>query len=129
MNYLIQKLKNFPVTFGSLTLFLSGCQFSGSSTLKESGTADGTTVLSGYWKQGCRLKLKGKLPPETSPEQVILHLTENMLVPQDFVLGSLSFPDAMLCGYTLTEQQDTPELSLLFYCPSSPLPVQEENPA
>lgn len=127
MNYLIQELKNFPVTLGSLTLYLSGCQLSGSSTLKESGTADGSTVLTGYWKQGCRLKLKGKLSPNLTTEQIILQLTQTMLVRQNFILGSLSFPDSMLCGYTLSEQQDTPELSLLFYCPASPVPVQEEN--
>ena len=129
MNYLIQELNYFPVTLGSLTLYLSGCQLSGSSTLKEAGTPDGSAVLAGYWKQGCRLKLKGKLSPQFTTEQIILHLTQNMLVQQNFVLGKLSFPDSMLCGYTLSEQQDTPELSLLFYCPASPILVQEASSA
>ncbi|MBR1527942.1 MAG: hypothetical protein IJ642_01420 [Oscillospiraceae bacterium] len=129
MSYLIQKRKYFPVTFDTLTIFLSDYQISGSSTLKESCTADGSAVLTAYWKQGSRLKLKGKLSPDLSPEQVLLHLLQNMLTPQTFTLGSLSFSNARLCGYTLAEQQDTPELSLLFYCPEAPSLIQEEPSA
>jgi len=128
MSYLIQNLKYFPVTLDTLTICLSDCQISGSSTLKETCAADGSTVLTGIWKQGSRIKLKGRLSPDISPEQVLLHLTQNMLVSQTFTLGSLSFSNARLCGYTLSEQQNTPELSLLFYCPQNPQLIQEEPP-
>ncbi len=120
MNYLIQNLKSFPLTFGNLTLCLSGYQLSETSALSESGAADGSSVLSGYWKKGCRLKLKGRLSPSYTPETVIFTLAQNMLTEQTLSLGSLSFSHALLCGYSVTEQQDTPELVLLFYCPESP---------
>ena len=126
MSYLIQKLKGFPITFGTLTLSLSGYQLSETSAIREAGAADGATVLAGFWKKGCRLKLKGKLAPSHTSETVISTLAQNMLAEQTLSLGSLSFTHAMLCGYSVTEQQDTPELILLFYCPESPT-VQEES--
>ena len=120
MSYIIQNLKQFPVTFGTLTLYLSGYQLSETSAVREAGAADGTNVLAGFWKKGCRLKLKGKLAPSHTPETVISALAQNMLAEQTLSLGSLSFANAMLCGYSVTEQQDTPELILLFYCPKNP---------
>lgn len=127
MSYVIQNLKTFPIVLGNVTIYLSGCQFSASSTLKETGTADGSFVLAGYWKQGCRIKLTGKLPPDISPEQVIYQLTQIMHVKQTVTLGKLSYTNAMLCGYTLTEKQDVPELSVLFYCPENPTLIQGGN--
>jgi hypothetical protein len=128
MNCIIQKLKDFPVTIGTVTLHLSGCQISGSSTLKESGTADGDFILSGYWKQGSRLKLKGRLSPADSPEQILIQLVTNLLQKRTLILGNLSFTNAMLCGYTLSEQQDIPEVSLLFYCPDTPTLIEVHAP-
>ncbi len=127
MSYIIQKSKRFPVTLGTLTIYLSGYQLSGSSTLKETGAADGALVLAGCWGQGMRLKLKGRISPDYSAEQIISALAENLLVKQNIALGTLTFQNAMLCGYTLAEQQDIPELSLLFYCPSNPVLPQEET--
>lgn len=127
MSYLIQQLKSFPVTLGELTIYLSGFQLSGSSTLRESGTADGSLVLSGCYEQGIRLKLKGKLSPDIPPEEVIQAFTQNMLIAQSLTLGKLIFQNAMLSGYTLTAQQDVPEIQLLFYCPEKP--VQEDSDA
>ncbi|MBE6875139.1 MAG: hypothetical protein E7496_00165 [Ruminococcus sp.] len=120
MSYIIQNLKQFPVTFGTLTLYLSGYQLSGSSTLRETGASDGSAVLAGYWPQGIRLKLKGKLPPDITPEQAVYALSQNLLAEQTLTLGTLSFQNARLCGYTVSDQQDTPELILLFYCPKNP---------
>lgn len=125
MSYVIQKLKEFPVQFGSLILFLSGYQLSGNSTIRENGTPDGKTVLSGYWGHGIRLKLKGRISPDQSIEKIILALSQNLLKEQNFILDKLSFQNAMLCNYTLTDEQDTPEISLLFYCPENPV-IQEE---
>lgn len=125
MSYILQELKCFPISLGGLTICLSGYQLSGSSTLKEAGAADGSVVLSGYWEQGIRLKLKGRLSPDHSPENVILALTQNMLIAQTCTIGKLSFQNAMLCGYTLSDQQDTPEIQLLFYCPENPI-LQED---
>jgi len=127
LSYVVQNLKAFPVILGNFTVCLSGCQLSASSTLKESGTADGSFVLSGYWKQGFRLKLTGKLPPDIPPEQVIFQLSQIMLVKQTVTLGKLSYTNAMLCGYTLSEKQDIPELSVLFYCPDAPALIEEVN--
>ena len=128
MSYIIQNLKSFPVTIGTLTVYLSGCQISGSSTIKESGTADGSFVVSGYWQQGSRLKLKGKLAPSVAPEQVIIQIFQNMMQKRTLLLNTLSFTNAMLCGYTLSEQEDTPELTLLFYCPDTPTLIEVNAP-
>ena len=127
MSYVIQNLKHFPVTFGTLTVYLSGYQLSGSSTLKETGASDGSAVLAGYWPHGSRLKLKGKLPPDITPEQVIYALSQNLLTAQNLVLGNLTFQNARLCGYTVSDQQDTPEILLLFYCPQTPSLTEEET--
>lgn len=120
MSYIIQNLKQFPVTFGTLTLYLSEYQLSGNSTLTETGASDGSAVLAGYWLHGIRLKLKGKLPPDISPEQAVYTLSQNLLAEQTLTLGTLSFQNARLSGYTVSEQQDTPEILLLFYCPKKP---------
>ncbi|MBR1555903.1 MAG: hypothetical protein IJ644_11015 [Oscillospiraceae bacterium] len=127
MSYIIQNLKQFPVTFGTLTLYLSGYQLSGSSTLKETGASDGSSVLAGYWPQGIRLKLKGKLAPDVTPEQTVYALSQNLLSQRTLTLGTLSFQNARLCGYTVSDQQDTPELLLLFYCPENPTLIQGGN--
>ena len=127
MSYVVQNLKTFPVILGNITIYLSGCQLSASSTLKEAGTADGSCVLTGYWPQGCRIKLNGRLTPDVQPETVIYQLTQMMLLKQTVTLGKLSYTNAMLCGYTLSEKQDVPELSILFYCPDNPVLIQEVN--
>lgn len=124
MSYVVQNVKAFPVILGNVTIYLSSCQFSASSTLKEAGTADGSFVLAGYWKQGCRIKLNGKLTPDIQPEQAMFLLTNMMHVKQTVTLGKLSYTNAMLCGYTLTEKQDIPELSIIFYCPDNPTFIQ-----
>ena len=67
MNLVLQSLRSFPVTIGELTLYLSEYQISETATLKESGTAGGSLVLSGCWPKGSRISLKGKLSPSLSP--------------------------------------------------------------
>ena len=128
MSYLLQNLRQFPVHLGTITIYLSGCQISGTSTIKETGTSDGSLALAGCWPQGSRLKLKGKLPPDISPEKIIYYLTQIMLLKQTITLGKLSYPNAMLSGYPLSEQQDTPELTMLFYCPENPSLLEVNDP-
>ena len=85
-------------------------------------------MVSGYWQQGSRLKLKGKLAPSVAPEQVIIQIFQNMMQKRTLLLNTLSFTNAMLCGYTLSEQEDTPELTLLFYCPDTPTLIEVNAP-
>lgn len=126
MSFLIQHLKNFPVQIGDILIYLSGYQISQSSSLKESGTTDGENLLTACWETGIRLKLKGRIAPNKTPEQVIYALTQAMLTSQNLVLQNLRFPDAMLCGYTVADNQETPEISVLFYINQKPVPVQNE---
>ena len=127
MSLILQTLKNFPVTIGNLTLYLSGFQMTENSALSESGTADGSTVLSGYWPKGIRLTLKGRIAPAFSAEEILYTLSQNMLTEQILNIRNLQFQKAMLCGYTLSENQDTPELSLIFYSSAKPLLLLEES--
>ena len=124
-NYLLQEMKSFPVSFGELELFLSGFQLSGSASLKETGAANGETILSGFWKKGTRLKLTGNLPPDLQTEKLIQALNNYMLEKTNFTLGKLTFPNAMLCSYLLTDGQDIPEIQLIFYCPEKPVLLEE----
>lgn len=127
MSFVIQNLKKFPVQIGELIINLSGYQISESSSLKESGTADGSNILTGCWEKGMRLKLDGKIAPDKTPEQVIYALSQAMLVSQEFAIRDLVFYDAMLCGYTVKENQETPEISLLFYTNKKPV-LMQDNP-
>ena len=125
MNYLIHQLKQFPVTFGNLTVYLSGYQLSETSTVQEAGTSAGNPVLSACWNHGSRLKLTGKISSQQSVSSLIAVLSQNMLTRQTLTLENLQFVNAMLCSYSVTEQQETPEVILLFYCPESPVIPEE----
>ena len=126
MSFVIQNLKKFPVQIGDLVIYLSGYQISQSSSLKESGTADGSNVLTACWEMGTRIKLKGKIAPDKTPEQVIYALSQAMLVSQNVAIRNLLFQDAMLCGYTVLENQEMPEISFIFYTNQKPILMQDQ---
>jgi len=127
MNLVLQSLRSFPVTIGELTLYLSEYQISETATLKESGTAGGGLVLSGCWPKGSRISLKGKLSPSLSPQTVIYTLSQALLTEQILLIQNLKFQNAMLCDYTVTENQDTPEIALLFFSAQKPLLILESG--
>ncbi|MDE6657188.1 MAG: hypothetical protein K2J88_01220 [Oscillospiraceae bacterium] len=127
MSFVMQNLKKFPVQIGDLLIDLSGYQISQSSSLKESGTTDGSNLLTACWEMGIRIKLKGKIVPSQTPEQVIYALSQAMLISQNFAIRDLLFSNAMLCGYTITENQEIPEISLLFYTNQKPVLMQDDS--
>lgn len=128
MSFQLRNPDYFPIQIGELLIYLSDYQISESSSLKESGTADGNVILTSCFEMGIRLKLKGKLAPAHTPEQVISTLSGNMLCSQDLYIRDLIYPDAMLCGFTVSENSEMPDISLIFYCHQKPV-LPEVNDA
>lgn len=118
----------FPIQIGDFIIYLSEYQITQSSSLKESGSADGNVVLTSCVSLGSRLKLKGKLAPTLPPDQVITALSGKMLCAENLKIRNLTFPDAMLCSFTVGENSELPDISLVFYCNQKPvLPAEESD--
>ncbi|MDE5768488.1 MAG: hypothetical protein K2H82_03805 [Oscillospiraceae bacterium] len=117
----------FPVQIGDFVIYLSEYQITQSSSLKESGSVDGNVILTSCVSLGSRLKLKGKLAPMLSPDQVIATLSGRMLHPENLQIRNLTFPGAMLCSFTVGENSEMPDISLVFYCNQKPVLPTEES--
>lgn len=111
----------FPVQIGDFVMYLSEYQITQSSSLKEAGSADGNPILTACVSLGSRLKLKGKLAPSLPAEQVITALSDRMLCPDDLQIRNVTFPGAMLCSFTVGENSELPDISIVFYCNQKPV--------
>ncbi len=125
MSFILQNLKSFPVAIGQMLLYCSSYQITETSHLQESGTASGGNVLAGAWPKGIRITLKGRLT--ISPEQVIYTLSQAMLTEQILSLTEIKFEHAMLCSYTISDQQEIPEMTLVFYSHEKPVLIPQEQ--
>ena len=117
MNVHVKQLQNFRVLVGNVILYMSEYKIVSGCTLSEQGTASGAGTVTACFPKESRITLKGKLPPSVDMMylarelDVVLHSG----VTRALLLGGLSFYGARLIGYTFSEGEDFPELTLLFY--------------
>ncbi|HAJ96624.1 MAG TPA: hypothetical protein DCO72_02660 [Ruminococcus sp.] len=123
MSVTIQQVNSFPVTIGTITLYLSAYQVSGGCQLREQGTADGTSAVASFWSKGAQISLSGQLAQ--NPENAILALDAlaRSHVGISFQIGDVSCQNAVLVQYSVQNDSDAISVSLTFYCPSALVPV------
>ncbi len=126
MSVLIQQVKEFPVTVGDVTLYLSSYQISGGCQLVEQGSADGSAVVTSFWVKGSQISLQGRLAGNPENAVIALDALARSRVGISLQIGEVSCAVAYLIGYTLKDNQNVTEISVTFYS-ASPL-IREELP-
>ena len=124
MSISIQQVKSFPVTIGTITLYLSAYQISGGCQFREQGTADGSTAIASLWSKGSQISLQGRLMGNPENAIVSLDALARSRVGIPLQIGAVSCTNAKLIQYSVEENQTAIEISVTFYSPS---PLVNEN--
>ena len=119
---ILQPLKSFPVRVCGVTLYLSAYKTVGACVLKEQCTADNLAAVTASFPKGTRLTMEGKLAPKQDAAAVTAALAKqlNDAVQEDVAVRGLVFPQARLCGYTVSENQTDTAVTLMFYTADAP---------
>ncbi|MBR3630984.1 MAG: hypothetical protein IKN55_11025 [Oscillospiraceae bacterium] len=116
MSMSLCNMKQYNVILGDFVLHLTEYRLTGSCSVREQGTAQGTGTVIECWPKGTRLVLKGKLSDATDPAEtaaVLDHVLRSGLT-RGVRLGRLLYTNARLVGYGLGEGNGVPEVSLVF---------------
>lgn len=119
---ILQPPKGFPVTVGGIALYLSSYKIVGVCVLREQCTADNLAGVTASYPKGTRLTMQGRLAPSEDPSAVTAALAQRLAdgTLEDVRVKGLVLAQARLCGYTVTEGQNVPEVTLLFYTAQTP---------
>lgn len=125
----VRTMREFPVTFGSLTLHLQEYQITGGCLLREQGTAAGDAAVAAVYPKGTRIALKGRLVPsrpETASVSAALDAAVRSGITRTVWLGDLRCQGMRLIGYTIGLRDTAAEVTLVFYT-QTPLDTGEED--
>ncbi len=123
MNQVVaRKKQRFPVSFGTVELYLQSYEIKGACALTERVTADNLPALTASYPKGTRLTMRGTLSPLQDAGEVIVLLAEYLqdAVQQDVNFGTLTFKGARLCNYQAKEEDGAVRVMVQFYCEQVP---------
>lgn len=125
---MLHPVKGYPVTAGGTVLYLSAWKTAGTCVIRERCTAAGSAGVTASFPKGTRLTMEGKLAPTENAALVTAALAKRLHdgTQEDVTVEGIVFPQARLCGYTVSAGQQETELILVFYTAQPPVEVTDD---
>lgn len=126
---ILQPMQCCPVEIGGVKLYLSGWKTTGVRMLKEQCTFGNAAAVTASYSKGTRLTMEGRISPKQDAALVTAALAKRLYdgTQEDVQVQGLVFPASQLCAYTLTQKDNTAELTLQFCTSEVPVMAQEEQ--
>ncbi len=125
---ILQPMQCCPVEIGGVRLYLSKWKMTGVRVLREQCHSGNAAAVTASYPKGTRLTMEGKLAPRQGAASVTAALAKRLSegTKEDVQVQGLTFPAAVLCAYTLTQDGSAVEVMLQFYTEQVPMMTEGE---